>query len=470
MAVQPNTGRTVPLYVLIIFVVLFVLSIVGLVVLFLSQEELRQNADRANARYDKLIDSSTASKLEAYAGKSGKKPAAALLDERNGMAKLLTGSESGTLDGARKAIQTVVSQLPPEAAVVGKQAENDIVGAFLQAITVAKGAVAQMETLKAELDKSRTSGAVVTGQYKELEEKFNQSAAQLTEQIQTLEKQFNDIKTMHEEQLKGVQDKVGADLKKQMDQVDKKFTQGLADMRMMVRRNLQSLIASMKELGPADQRTRSTITVDQLLQKSDGEILSVAGNVIYVSVGKQQGVQAGMRFCVFSTLQLGSARPQPKAVVELSAVGEMTSEARVVLSQPNDPVIKGDRISNIVFERELKFTYFVAGEFDLDSNDYVDPNGTQRVIEAIKLSGGKVVDQLSPAVDFVILGSDPVVPQEPAFGASEAVQAEFKKQQELHRKYADVRDQIQALAIPIIDTPLFVVYTGQALPETKEKK
>jgi hypothetical protein len=139
-----------------------------------------------------------------------------------------------------------------------------------------------------------------------------------------------------------------------------------------------------------------------------------------------------------------------------------------VFSRTGDPVIKGDRISNIVFERDMKFTYFVAGDFDLDGNGYVDPNGTQRVVEAITLSGGKVVNQLSPAVDFVVLGSDPVVPQEPAFGASEAVQAEYKKQQDLHRKYVDIGDQIQALAIPVIDTSLFITYTGQALPEEKD--
>jgi hypothetical protein len=221
----------------------------------------------------------------------------------------------------------------------------------------------------------------------------------------------------------------------------------------MVRRNLQLLIKATTDQGPAEIRAASSVTVDQLTQKTDGEVLDIAGQVIYISLGSKQGVRQGMRFCVVSGTSQGEVRPKVKGVVEITNVGEMTAECRAIKSLPAEPIIKGDSILNMVYNKDLRLTFFVLGEFDLNKDDIIDPAGAQKIVEIIELSGGKVSKQLSPTVNFVVMGLPPAKPV-----AGEETDQE--KQNKKLRMYNDLRDQVQALNIPVVTPNLFVEYTG----------
>jgi len=463
MAVQPTTNRTVPLYVLIIFIVLFLGSVTGLVILFLYHEQLRQERETAVKQFDDYVGSQNKVRLEAYkaaGGETGAKAVGALLAERDELARLLAGSPEATPQQVREKLELALAQLPPEAAELKSQAQVDLVGAVGKAAVALQAMAGEKNALRQQVNECQKGNTTVTQKYQELEQKIAAESKKTDDRLAALTKEVEDYKKEYSSQLDSLEKKIGADLKTRLDAMSKSFRQDVKDMQDLVRRNLQSLIRSMKELGPAEERITSTLTLEKLLQRSDGQVLDTSGGVIYISLGSKQAVKVGARFFVYSKLEAGATSPKLKADIEVTAVGDLTSEARVVLARPDNPVIPGDLINNIVFDPNLKLTFFVLGEFDFNGDGISDPTGPQRVMEIISACGGTVAQQLSPTVNFVIMGTEPPKPAEPTAAASAEVQAGYKKQMAAVRNYNDLKSQIQALAVPVISLQEFLKYTG----------
>ena len=74
MAVQPSAGRSVPLFVLIIFVVLFLAATTGLVLLFVHQETVRQEAVQKSSDFDNYVGRGVISRLDSYKAMGGLDP------------------------------------------------------------------------------------------------------------------------------------------------------------------------------------------------------------------------------------------------------------------------------------------------------------------------------------------------------------------------------------------------------------
>jgi hypothetical protein len=251
---------------------------------------------------------------------------------------------------------------------------------------------------------------------------------------------------------------VSSELKAKLESLQKAESRNMDELRDLVKRNLTSLIASTKELSAPEIRAAAQITVDNLIDKTDGEILDMSGQVVYIGVGKKQGINQGVHFAVISAMNKNDLRPEVKALLEVINVGEVTSEARVVAKIEGNPILKGDRLLNLVFDPQLKLTFFVMGDFDVSGDGIIDPTGYNQVVDIIRKSGGTVSKQLSPAINFVVLGSVPKKASETL--SDEESSEDQKKIEEKIRQFNDLKDQIQALSIPIISEDVFLKYSG----------
>jgi hypothetical protein len=465
MAVVPSAGRTVPLYVLIIFVVLFLLATTGLVLLFVNQEGLRQEAQQASATFDEYIGTSVKTKLEPFKalGKEMKPKmtaAGALLQDRNTLAQLVTGNTSSTSKEVLDKVQGFASTLSgPDADKLKETAKTDLLGAFRLAVTIAQNSVQESQNLRNELTECQKSKDTVTAGFKDLEGKFTANTDKVMAQLTSLQQIFDTYKKDFTDQLESVKSQVNKELQGKLTQMQKSFNLNIDELRDTVRRNIQVLIKSSAELGSSEMRARIGMTVDQLLQKTDGEVLDIAGPVVYISLGKQQNIQQGMRLVVISPNDKGQNRPAIKAILNVTNVGDLTSETRVVASASANPILQGDLLINLVYDRDMVLNFFVMGDFDLNGDGYMDPNGVEQVAEIITLSGGKVCKQLSPEVNFVVVGVAPEKPEKPSV-EGEAADAEFEKQLKAVQHFNDLTDQVKALGIPTISSDLFLKYTG----------
>ncbi|NLX03680.1 MAG: hypothetical protein GXY33_00910 [Phycisphaerae bacterium] len=456
MAVQPSSPRSVPLYVLIIFIVLFLASVTGLVVLFLYQEELRQNADKWERQYNELVGrGATETKLREYAGAGQAQRTSAvgaLVAERDELARMLTGSTGSSVSQAQAQVEQLLASVPDQLGAVKQQGQVDMVAAFTQAIGTIQSLQQQLAAAQQQLTDAQSRADTIAAQYQDLETKYKESTQQITQQLQNLQKQFEQYKQQHEQQLASIQEQIGGDLKQRMTDVQQSFSENVDELRDMVRRNLQTLVRTMKQLAPGGQRMAASLTVEKLLQQNDGQVLTISGDVIYVSLGADQNVRPGARFYVYSALQEGSAKPEPKAYIEITKVGDLTSEATLIARRPGQPVLANDLLGNLVYDRDRQLTFFVMGRFDFNKDNYPDPNGKERITDIIRASGGQVADQLSPNVDFVVMGD----------ASKAAAEGEEADQDEQDQSFDELKDQVQAMAIPTVDADTFITYTGHA--------
>lgn len=471
MAVQPSSPHTVPLYVLIVFIVLFIASTTGLVILFVHQEDLSQQADRATTEFETHIGSKLArtGRLERFKelGKAQRTSAvAALLAERDQLAQMLTGAEAATAKDAADRLEQMLNVLPAQAAALKQSAQVDVLGALQQAAAVLETMAGDLETVKGQLADCQRRNTIMTKTYKDMESKFEARTSQFIEQLKTVATQFETYKAQYDQTLESIKSTISDDLKAELVKTQKEFNQHIDDLQDMVRRNLRLLIGSMKDIGPAEFRMTAAMTVDKLIQQVDGQVLSLAGDVVYVDLGTEHGLTAGTRFVVCSPTERGSANPEIKAVVEVVETGKMVSEARVVSVKPDAPVLRGDLLISLVFDRELKLRFFVLGDFDLNGDGIADPNGRQRVQQTIVSAGADASSQLSPLVNFTVLGAAPESPTAPSASADAGEQEEYRKKLQTLRTYNDLKDQVRALALPVITPDVFLKFTGSVYSRT----
>ncbi len=468
MAVQPSTGRSVPLYVLIIFVVLFLISTTGLVLLFVHQEDLKLQATQATELFQQYIGTrlKNSGKLEAYKamGESARPKQTAveaLLADRDRLAQIVAGNSAATSKDVMEQVNELVKELPAGTPASIKQvAQNDLKGALQQAVTVINTQAQQIETLKDQLRDLQSKNRTITAGYQKLEKKFQANVAKFLSQLKNLQRLVDSYKKQYTEQLKRIKSQVSKELKVQLTQMEKQFDSNIDDLRDIIKRNLTLLIASTRELGPVQMRVSSGITVDDLTQRIDGQILDISDDVVYIDLGKQHGIKKGIRFVVISTLDKGRIEPPVKAIIEVTDVGDMTSECRIVSSSLKNPILKGDLLINLIYDRELKLKIFVLGEFDWNEDGILDSTGRLKVETVIARSGGIIMKQLSPDVNFVVLGVAGEEPTKPGPGAGADALKAYKHKLQRYRQYNDLKEQIQALNIPVITPKLIKKYTG----------
>jgi len=471
MAVQPNISRSIPLYVLIIFVVLFLASATGLVLLFVQQEDLRQRAERAEKDFSDYIGPpEVKGQLDTYKGREKNRSAvAALLAEREQLAKLLTGTTDGTGQNMVARVAQILEGLPPEAADLKQQGQAGVIMALDVAARTIDGLVKQMNaaaSAKKALDDNITT---ITKSYSELQNDFTKRAADFDAEVAKLKGQFAEYKTEYDANLQAITGRVRDELTHTLDQLDKSLSQNIDELRQMVRRNLQQVIGSMQDLGPAGARVASTMTVEKLIQRNDGQVLTLARDIAYIDLGKEQRTQPGMRFVVYSPLERGKLNPTVKAIVEVTNVADLTSEARIIHVDRNNPVVADDLIANLVYDRELKLVFFTFGEFDFNHDGRPDPKGVEEINAIISASAGEVASQLSPNVNFVVEGTEIKQPAEPGADASEENRQQYTQTLQRYREYSDLKNQVQAMGIPVIDQETFLKFTGHSTGLNGEK-
>jgi hypothetical protein len=210
---------------------------------------------------------------------------------------------------------------------------------------------------------------------------------------------------------------------------------------------------------------------DAVLRQSDGKIVRVAtNNVCYINLGRHDQVTPGLTFEVYDKAEgvpglpaNGSAdeqMPVGKGSIEITHVGETSSECRVIKTTPGAILAEGDLIANLVYDPHTKYNFFVYGDFDLSETGRPNAPDAEVIKRLITQWGGKIGDTVGPATDFVVLGAEPVVP---TFAKDDITAENSKKVQDAQdklAKYQEVESAAKELHIPILNQNRFLYYVG----------
>ncbi len=189
-------------------------------------------------------------------------------------------------------------------------------------------------------------------------------------------------------------------------------------------------------------------------------------DIVYISLGKRDRIAPGMPFSVYARSPRGDEGHE-KATVEVVNVFDTTSEARVKSSKPGEPILEGDLVANLVYDKNRRYRFVVAGDFDLDFDGQIDkPGGEagQDVIRMIERWGGMVAPSVDSSVDFVVLGAPPFLPPQPSATASEETKERAAAQASVRQAFDSIRAEAKALSIPVLTRTQFLHFIGLQVP------
>lgn len=213
------------------------------------------------------------------------------------------------------------------------------------------------------------------------------------------------------------------------------------------------------------------VDVGQVSKQVDGTIIKTPGsNVVYINLGSGDQVSPGMTFEVFDRLDgvppIGNpgnddALPKGKASIEITRVQAGSSECRIVRTAPGQTVVEGDLLVNVVYDKNIKYKFVVYGNFDLDRNGNSTATDTDVMKRLVTQWGATVADKLNAETDFLVIGSQPVVPNFTEEELANPInQAQKEKAEADLKAFDDLIARAVELRIPILNQNRFLYFTG----------
>jgi hypothetical protein len=233
------------------------------------------------------------------------------------------------------------------------------------------------------------------------------------------------------------------------------------------REQVANLEAELKESRQARGKLESQIEdikprpdIEVAAYKPDGKVVSVDHQlgVVYLDLGSSDHVYRGLTFAVYDRSAPMPDDGRGKAEIRVFDVRSKVSVARIITTDENNPIIPDDIIVNLIWDKQTPNTFVVVGEFDLNGDGDIDPNGKEKVNHLIQSWGGIVTDDLDINTDFVVLGQEPEITMQPNgndFEDDPMAKERYEQAVETAEKYKSIKDKAAGLSIPVFNTERF---------------
>ncbi len=228
--------------------------------------------------------------------------------------------------------------------------------------------------------------------------------------------------------------------------------------------NEELLIAQGKVRSLQGARNGAVLKPGDEAALVDGEVVALvdADNTVFINRGRNQRVVLGMSFEVYSdATQIKSDAGRGKGAVEVISVDDNSSVARVVRATRGNPISRGDVIVNPVYDPSKKYKFVVAGLFDTTGDGRATPGEAEDIRALIAGWGALTVDALAGDVDFVVLGSRPIVPPTPPSDAPAALVDQFVRAKRAAAEYDALFAAATAAGIPVLNQNRLLTLMGK---------
>ncbi len=482
------------LYTLITFVGLFVIATTAAVIYYVKAEELSTRDKERQDETNRLVSQEELRSIGTIVGNRlpGQSNLGTVVGHLDQMVKLVKGgpvratSAEVKVAEVRQTIQPLLEKarayitLPGVAVAADPSAAKKAdpnKPADPNAAAPAQVALASViSDLLLKLDQATSEKTATDQQLNRLKQQFDdavkimkETEQKLGERVVACEQQVNDIKTNYDKLKASVdqtsKDQIGtiqADLDKAnlvAKQLNENLLKAQAQLNVTEGR-LQGALTQVSEIKPAPDKEASAF-------KADGNVVLVneAAGVIYINLGSDDRVYQGLTFSIYDRSAGIPRDGKPKAQVEVFAIEQKCSAARVLSSDPRNPIATGDLIANLIWDPARQNQFIVVGDFDLNGDGKPDFDGVTRVEALIQRWGGAVSKEVTPLTDYVILGTEPQVPTQPTPEAQTADPTALEKYNAAKAKneqYNQIRQRAEALWVPVFNYDRFLYFTGYA--------
>jgi hypothetical protein len=365
-------------------------------------------------------------------------------------------------------------------------------GGQLSAIQVSilqnKALQTQVNNLATQLAQAQTRVTNLQAETEQKTQQLDEASNKLKEEIASREKLTAEYTAKSDEQAKQIADAL-AQLEAKRGESEKTVTGVQTETTRALQASQAQVSAAQQKLTAADAKIvelqreievlksripRPPKVGEPVIRQADGKIARVPGSdVVFIDLGTGDHISPGMTFEVYDRFSgvPGTASDDPnavpdekslpkgKAAIEVVKPGPAQSECRIVRQTLGQPVVEGDVIANLVYDRNTKYNFVVFGDFDLDHNGTPTPADADVIKRLITQWGGKVQNDVTVATDFVVLGA---VPEVPATVENEDPQSVIRREaaQKQLDAYNEVVSKAKGLNIPILNQNRFLYYVG----------
>jgi hypothetical protein len=439
---------------LVAFVAVSVASLAFAIYLYTSQEELTQRAEAAakaaDAANQQMQDSQAALEEMAFRMLGERTSDKAQIETKTDATfASLFGKDPARMTDEQKKLAADIGANDKDP---GKDPLADTLRGLHQDWVKKNEALA---ALQAEFKRVSDELAAKTADLKNTQDQFTAEAEKIRGQLADLEQQVASNRQAWDESVAKLREQSQAEGERASEQLsaERKQRQSLEQQLAQNKTRINELVATLATFRPSADTT-------SLLQITDGQIVQTVPDqgIVYISLGKRDHIKAGMTFAVYSRIRGIPADGKGKATVKVNNVFDTTSECAVTTSNAGDPIVEGDVIANPVYDRDRKFNFVVAGDFDLDFDGKIDDPAGDQVRRMIEDWGGQIQGGVDTRTDFVVLGANPSSP----FGAQASDPA--GKQAQARQRFETARQEAKSLGIPVLTRTQFLHFVGFGVP------
>ena len=459
---------------LVFFVALFLLAAILAVVFYLKAENYRTTGTELQRQVDDLASRSEISQVSTLVGarQSGLSWLGAMVEYHNKLMVLLLGSPVDATRSAELKSGTAETRASETIQAAQRHIEGEKVDPNTGMVPLAKKLVAAIESLKSSKDELTKQMAALKVRVQDIDTASKEREAALLKEMEDLKlaadtanKQCEQYKQMvdqtSDERAKSWEARWNQELNR-ADQLQKDLLRTRAEQDMTQER-LKLTLDKLHRIEPDPNRAAE-------VYKPDGKVTVVddQAGVVYLNVGSRDRIYLGLTFAVYDGAGGVPKDGKGKAEVEVFRIMPDTCVARVVNKDPRRPIVMDDNVANLIWDTEKVYKFVLVGDFDVNRDGRIDPDGIQAVSRLMEKWGAETTGDLSAYVDAVVIGQPPAVPRRPSPEDLEVDPMAQQKVDTAQRRldhFKAVQEQAQGLMLPILpyDTFLYLIgYRGQS--------
>ena len=458
---QQRSGMTLVHGSLIGFVVLWLVSTVLLVVLFLDQDEMENKEAQLQRENRTLVNTAEKQVLQDYFGRASSQgpTVVGLLEEaRAATAELAVGNAADSPDVVRTKVGEVLGRIVDDGLVAAPAAFDGIdlataLGQMYDAFRSERSARESAEEQVSDLTRERDELAFTA---QALQADFDDQVVSLRDQFNSETRSHEQYRTERDASFARADERI-VEFRQQAAKQSQDFRAERAELMHTIDELQTRYAACRDELGHLQISPQQLVTA----RSGDAVVLTAAAgdDVIYIDLGKDDRIVLGMQFAIYSADTGIPASGYAKAQVEVVTIYDHASACRVTGRRPGTWVTPGDIAANPVYDRERTLRFVVVGDFDSDGDGRADSQGARQIEAIITQWGGEVLAELSPLVDFIVIGQRPVLPYEVRDPSPEQ-EARNRSTRQRVEAYRKMVEDAQAFSVPVLTQSVLARFLG----------
>lgn len=364
-----------------------------------------------------------------------------LIETQGNIMQRVTGSKTDTL-----ADLSSKSKFGPEADT------QTVLGMYKAANTEIEALKGQLAQAQADAERARQDQVNEAKRVASIDENMKKTLAAnagevgtYKDEVDQLRESINGYKKKSDERVQKIADEAAAKEASLQSDIDRLQREAVLDKGLIQR--LQGELKGKRYEGKGEY----ALVDAQVIGVNTGD------NTAIINIGRRDKLRVGMTFEAYSDAtairpdESTGEYPVGKASVEVVNMDDASATVRILREKRGNPIVKGDVLANAVYDPKKVYKFLIFGNFDANRDGRATFQEADDWRAKITGWGGKVLDDLSGDVDYLILGERPPIPPEPSATAPVEVVEEWIRVKQAAQRYDELFKKASETSIPVLN-------------------